>query len=95
MCRHDVDLVGPPFFQCLRCCHETVHIINDVILRDKETCLKQLINSQHSTCKCSMAPSSVYLLYAVCCMSAAADTPAAASLLRMLIRLLSFVLSLL
>ena len=37
MCCHDVDLVGPSLLQCLRCCHKTVDVIDDVILRDKWT----------------------------------------------------------
>lgn len=38
VCRHDKDLVGSSFLQGLGCCHETVHVVDDVILRQRNTC---------------------------------------------------------
>lgn len=32
---HDKDLVGPPLLQRLCCCHEAVHVIDDVVLPSK------------------------------------------------------------
>lgn len=40
MCRHDEDLVGPSLLQRLRRRHETVHVVDDVILWNE-----QLVNT--------------------------------------------------
>lgn len=32
---HDVDLISSSLFQNLGCCHKVLHIINDVILQDR------------------------------------------------------------
>lgn len=40
VCCHDVDLVGSSLLQGLGCCHETVHVVDDVILRRRnEKCM--------------------------------------------------------
>lgn len=33
--RHDEDLVGPSLLQGLGCCHKAVHVVDDVVLRQR------------------------------------------------------------
>ena len=61
VCGHNEDLVGPSFLQRLGCCHETVNIIDDVILMGET----ELISSHLQAFKSRMAPSSEDILSVV------------------------------